>query len=122
MASKLIERSEQRRLQKRASAARVRARVLVQGAHAAVAAAQPLAQLRFVALAQPSMSVRVTAAARVPVVAATPVERKVDAPPIDAPPMLVDLDEVVRLRKENAALQADLAVKADLLDTRWTRT
>ena len=73
-------------------------------------------QLRFVALAQPSMSVRVTAAARVPVVAATPVERKVDAPPIDAPPMLVDLDEVVRLRKENAALQADLAVKADLLD------
>ena len=41
---------------------------------------------------------------------------------IDAPPMLVDLDEVVRLRKENAALQADLAVKADLLDTRWTRT
>ena len=51
-----------------------------------------------------------------PAVAATPVERKVDAPPIDAPPMLVDLDEVVRLRKENAALQADLAVKADLLD------
>ena len=60
------------------------------------------------------------AAARVPVVGDAG-ERKVDAPPIDAP-MLVDPDEVVRLRKENAEAAGDLAAKADLLDTRWTRT